>query len=292
MPVDESGLTRGRARRLPARAQPRSPARSAEKRRTAASPITLSESGGVRYLHFGTIWVQGAMRIARPYALELEYQQQMMAPLLLIPEPRRILQLGLGAAALTKFCHRFLTGASVVVVDVDPSVVDTARRWFRLPPDGNRLEVVVDDALAYLTAARRAGRSAGFDWLQVDLYDAAARGPVYDDVAFYRRCRAAMNAPGVAAFNLFGSRFEQSFSAIGAAFDGRVLALPEVDAGNRIALALCGPPVQVSFGQLFAHARELEAIYPLPLRKWVAGLRGRRESAAAGTRPTANHLIV
>jgi hypothetical protein len=54
--------------------------------------ITLSESGGIRYLHFGTEWIQGAMRIARPYALELEYQQQMMAPLLLLPGPRRILQ--------------------------------------------------------------------------------------------------------------------------------------------------------------------------------------------------------
>ena len=65
----------------------------------AAAGITLSEAAGVRYLHFGTEWVQGAMRIAQPYRLELEYQQQMMVPLLLLPRPRRILQLGLGAAA-------------------------------------------------------------------------------------------------------------------------------------------------------------------------------------------------
>ncbi|HUN93184.1 MAG TPA: spermidine synthase [Burkholderiaceae bacterium] len=235
--------------------------------------ITLSESDGVRYLHFGTIWVQGAMRIAQPYALELEYQRQMMATLLFIDEPRRILQLGLGAAALTKYCHRFVPGARVTTVEIDPGVVDNARRWFRLPPDDDRLQVVVDDALAFLVAGQRAKRRAGFDWVQVDLYDAAARGPVYDDVEFYHRCRAAMNAPGVAAFNLFGSRFERSFAAIGAAFDGRVLALPEVDEGNRVALALCGPPVQVSFGQLFARARELEAAHKLPLRKWVSGLR-------------------
>jgi len=29
-------------------------------------PITLSEEGGIRYLHFGSPWIQGAMRIARP----------------------------------------------------------------------------------------------------------------------------------------------------------------------------------------------------------------------------------
>ncbi len=46
------------------------------------------------------------MRVARPFALELEYQRQMMAVGLFLPEPRRIVQLGLGAAALTKFCWR------------------------------------------------------------------------------------------------------------------------------------------------------------------------------------------
>ena len=47
------------------------------------APITLSEHDGVRYLHFGTEWVQGAMRVARPFALELEYTREMMLPLLL-----------------------------------------------------------------------------------------------------------------------------------------------------------------------------------------------------------------
>jgi len=263
------------------RAEPARPRRAAAapagSARPVSSNITLSERDGVRFLHFGTIWIQGAMRIARPYALEIDYQQQMMAPLLFLPTPRRILQLGLGAAALTKFCHRHLSGAQTVAVDIDPAVVRTARRWFRLPPDDARLQVVVADAAEWL---RGAGRRAGFDWLQVDLYDAAARGPVYDDVAFYRRCRAALNAPGVLAVNLFGSRFERSFAAIARAFDDRVVALPEVDEGNRVALGFCGPPLEVSFTHLAAAARELEGRYPLPVRRWVAGLR--RVSEASG----------
>ena len=35
--------------------------------------VDISEEAGVRYLHFGSDYIQGAMRIARPYALELEY---------------------------------------------------------------------------------------------------------------------------------------------------------------------------------------------------------------------------
>ena len=183
-----------------------------------ASSITLSESRGVRYLHFGTEWIQGAMRIAHPYRLELEYQQQMMVPLLLLPRPRRVLQLGLGAAALTKFCHRHLPFAETVVVEFDPTVIGAAHRWFALPEQGRRLTVVCDDALAFLQRPRRSGFS---DWLQVDLYDARARGPVYDDRFFYLACRQALREPGIASFNLFGRRCGPSLDRIAAAFPAR-----------------------------------------------------------------------
>ena len=50
------------------------------------APATISEFDGVRYLHLGTPWVQGAMRIKTPNAIELEYVQRMMAWMLLRPE--------------------------------------------------------------------------------------------------------------------------------------------------------------------------------------------------------------
>ena len=69
-------------------------------RKPKFAPVTLSEQDGVRYLHFGTEWVQGAMRIRKPDWPELEYAQQMMAWMLFITAPRAIAQLGLGTATL------------------------------------------------------------------------------------------------------------------------------------------------------------------------------------------------
>ena len=63
--------------------------------------IEISEERGVRYLHFGSAWIQGAMRIARPWALELEYTRQMMMPLALRDDPRwpeSVLQLGVSTS--------------------------------------------------------------------------------------------------------------------------------------------------------------------------------------------------
>jgi len=41
-------------------------------------PATITEFEGVRSLHLGTSWVQGAMRLSQPDAIELEYVQMMM----------------------------------------------------------------------------------------------------------------------------------------------------------------------------------------------------------------------
>ncbi len=41
-------------------------------------PATIDEFEGVRFLHLGTSWVQGAMRLAKPDTIELEYVQMMM----------------------------------------------------------------------------------------------------------------------------------------------------------------------------------------------------------------------
>jgi spermidine synthase len=227
----------------------------------------LSEEDGVRYLHFGTEWIQGGMRIARPWRLELEYQKQMMTLALLLPEPQCVLQLGLGAAALTKFCYRHLPAAHVTAVELSGEVINAAREWFCLPEDDDRLTVVHQEAREYLGSLRAAGRA---DWLQVDLYDASARGPVHDDVDFYRLCRRALRRPGVACFNLFGSRFEPSFRTICDAFDDRVLAGPEVDEGNRIVFAVAGPRIDVSMAALIGRAAALEAAWRLPFSRWLA----------------------
>ena len=46
--------------------------------------ISFSELDGIRYLHFGSPWVQGAMDIKRPDRLVLSYVEDMMAWLLFL----------------------------------------------------------------------------------------------------------------------------------------------------------------------------------------------------------------
>jgi spermidine synthase len=240
-------------------------------RKPRFAPVTFSEEGGVRYLHFGTEWIQGAMRIRKPDHIELEYAQQMMAWLLFLETPERIVQLGLGSAALTKFCYRFLERAKVEAVELNPAVVIAARAMFELPYDDARLTVSELDAWDFVNDRANHGTIGA---LQIDIYDATARGPVLDSVSFYRACRACLTPEaGVVAINLFGDHpsFVRNMRHLNEAFDRRVIALPEVHDGNRIAFAFAGPALDISFDWLNERAKLIEAQLGLPARKWVKG---------------------
>jgi spermidine synthase len=240
-------------------------------RKPRFAPVTFSEEGGVRYLHFGTEWVQGAMRLRKPDHIELEYAQQMMAWLLFLETPQRVVQLGLGAAALTKFAYRFLKRAKVEAVELNPAVVIAARTMFELPHDDARLTVHETDAWDFVNDRANHGTIGA---LQIDVYDATARGPVLDSVAFYRAVRACLADAGVVTVNLFGDHpsFVRNMKRLNEAFDGRVFALPEVHDGNRVAIAFSGPALEVPFATLQARAKVIEAELGLPARRWIKGL--------------------
>ncbi len=71
----------------------------------------------------------------------------MMAALLLSADwptmPRRILQIGLGAGSLTRFIYRYLPDTAQVVIEQSAAVVAAARQGFHLPPESERLQIIV-----------------------------------------------------------------------------------------------------------------------------------------------------
>ena len=255
---------------------------SADADASSLPEVTISESDGVRYLHLGTPWIQGAMKIAAPLEIELEYVRRMMAWMLFI-EPGAMAEahavpLGLGAGAITRFCARRLK-MRTTVVELNPSVVAACRQWFRLPPASARFELIVGDALAYVDDDAR--RSSA-DVLCVDLYDHEAASPVLDSAPFYRACHALLDHGGVMSVNLFGrdSSFEASVERIAAAFgrDG-VLSLQPTREGNTVVLAMKHVTLP-GRDELARRAETIETRWQLPARKWLRMMRPAAPPAA------------
>jgi spermidine synthase len=242
--------------------------------------IDISEEAGVRYLHFGSDWVQGAMRIARPWSLELDYTREMMTALLLRPEqnwPRKVLQIGLGAASVTKFLYRHRPDCKITVVEIDPAVVPTAYQYFKLPDDQHRIHIEIADGADFVIANK-----GKYDLILVDGFDSNARAGRLDSLPFYLDCKSRLTRDGIMAVNLLSRsrKFKASVQRLGEAFDGRALAFPSCDSGNAIAFACTGHAVEQTLDELKANARELKTTSGLNLLPTIARIE--RTSYCAG----------
>ena len=246
------------------------PKSAAAPRKPKFAPVTLSEQDGVRFLQFGTEWVQGAMRLRKPDWIELEYAQQMMSWMLFHDNPANIVQLGLGTGALTKFSYRQFAQAQVTAVELNASVIAICHSMFKLPPEDSRLSILEMDANDYIHDPKRNG---SIDALQVDLYDATARGPVLDTPEFYVACRDSLSEHGMMTVNLFGDHpsYAKNLKAIRYAFD-QVIALPEVHDGNIVALAF-KQAIVPDFPMLYERAAAITAATKLPAKSWVNGIK-------------------
>ena len=244
-------------------------------------PVTLSEFDGVRYLHLGSVWVQGAMRIKKPQQIVLDYVQRMLASLLWVPSVElgkgQAVQLGLGAGAITRFTAGALK-MSTTAVEINPDVLRANAAYFALP---DNVELVRGDAVDWLEQA--AAQSVRL--LHVDLYDHEAAAPVLDDVDFYAACRAVLETGGLMSVNLFGrhASFEASIARIARAFGAdQVWSLRPTREGNTVVVA--GRGVEVPEREaLSLRAALIEQRYGslgLPARKWLRMVRPYVETTA------------
>ncbi|MFT3758359.1 spermidine synthase [Thauera sp.] len=241
------------------------------------TPIDISEEAGVRYLHFGSDWVQGAMRIRKPNALELAYTREMMAGLLLrdgLAEdaghwPKKVLIIGLGAASLAKFVHHHCPQARIRVVEIAPAVVVAARQFFKLPAEDARFSIHIGCGAQYVLE-----KDESWDYILVDGFDRNARAGALDTLPFYQAVRSRLSSQGLMAVNLFGrSRgYKASLERLQKAFDDRVVAFPSCDSGNVVAFAADGEPIERPLAELRERARLLKAATGLDLGPTITRL--------------------
>ena len=247
----------------------------------ALPEVNFSEDGEVRYLHLGSEWVQGSMILDKPFEIELDYVRRMMAWLLFVDleavKDLHAMQLGLGAAALTKYCFKKL-GMLTTAVELNPQVEMMCRQWFKLPPNQARLNVVLGDAGEVIRQPEWVG---AVDALQVDLYDHLAAGPVLDSVEFYADCKRLLSLDGAMAVNLFGrhASFDVSMNNMAQVFgEDAIWAFTPTREGNCVVLAQARAN-EPSRLELLKQAQAIEARYALPAVHWLKMFKPWRDGA-------------
>jgi spermidine synthase len=185
-----------------------------------------------------------------------------------------MVQLGLGTGALTKFAHKHFPKAQVTAIDLNPAVIVAARVMFNMPPSNQHLNLLQTDALKYVTNKKH---KESIDLLQVDLYDATARGPALSSPEFYQGCYDSLKEPGVMTVNLFGNHksYKSNINNICNAFNNRVMVFQQVHDCNIVVIAFKGPYLEVDWADVKGRAAYLEKKYGLPTKTWILGLKSK-----------------
>lgn len=130
---------------------------------SAYHQINVMEDGLNRYLRFNRSF-QGGMVLKNPFESPFLYTSYAHLAFVFNPNIRRVLLIGLGSGTIPK---RFIRDYPDVVADsieLDPAVVDVAKRFFEVREDG-RHRIIVQDGRVYLRRAE-----AKYDLIILDAY--------------------------------------------------------------------------------------------------------------------------
>jgi spermidine synthase len=194
----------------------------------------VQETALSKSMVFSDIDIQSRMSVARPDELQFEYTRLMMGVLLLQPQPKRILMVGLGGGSLAKFCYKHLPDAHITVVEINPHVI-ALRQSFCIPDDDARFQVVQMDAAEFMAQTEQT-----FDVVFVDGFDQHGMPEQLCSPQFYSDCRRVLTTGGVMVANLhrFSAYRDVYVDRIEAAFDGALWVVNAPGTTNCVVFAV------------------------------------------------------
>lgn len=207
----------------------------------------------LRSLHFGTPARQSAMYPDQPHILPLSYSRYMLAPLLFIDNPHKILILGLGAGSLFQFFRHHMS-AIIDTVELRQAVVEVAKKYFQLPEQEPCHNSYVMSAMDFLQNVHE-----HYDFCLIDIYNDQGIDETLLDEEFYAGLATHLDANGLCCFNLWSShpkRYEQICKLIKKQFP-YLLVIPVPRKGNVIILA-AGHNFMLDESSLRLRAQQLE----------------------------------
>jgi spermidine synthase len=159
--------------------------------------IRVAEDRCYRWLHFDRSR-QGGMFLSDARESPLRYPDYFLLAWLLNPGIKKVLVVGMGSGSVPKRILSDLPGVQVDSVELDPVVVDVAKRYFELR-DTPRHRIFVQDGRQYI---RRADTT--YDLIVMDAY--FAEGVPFHLVTreFFQQTKAKLAPGGIVAANVVG----------------------------------------------------------------------------------------
>jgi len=190
----------------------------------------------------------------------MDYTKMVLAgSLALIPDPKRVLVLGLGGGTLPTAMAKLLPTATIDVVEIDPAITQVAKQYFAFR-DGGHTRVYEMDARVFVKRAGRERRK--YDLVVLDAFDREYIPEHLLTREYLTEVKALLKPGSVLAANTFsGTHLYDHESTTYASVFGTFFNLKR---GNRVILTRMGgnPTPEVIRANARRHAAALAAFVP------------------------------
>ena len=213
--------------------------------------------------------------LRQPRRMQFSYTRMMMAALLLVEAPERILMVGLGGGTLPMALQELYPEAIIDALEIDPAVVRVAREYFEFESN-DRLLVHEMDARVFTKRALK--RDFRYDLILLDAYNGDYIPEHLIPKEYLEENRQLLTPRGVLAANTFAiSDLYDHESATYSAVFGRFYNFKVWNSANRVILARpSGMPEDVaSLEQRAATLAPTLKPYGVPIERYVKRLDGR-----------------
>ena len=208
-----------------------------ESKESLYNNIYVYEQPPYRSMTFGhnrRIYTESVYNTSDDKDLPVDYTRFMTASLMYAKDVRSVLEIGFGGGRTAWYLHRFLPNVSVTSVELDPTVLELAKKYFGIRDEPN-FQVVNRDGRIFLNESKE-----HYDIILIDAY----RGPFVPfhllTKEFYQIVKDHLAEGGVVAQNVEPSTmlFDSAVKTINAVFPN--LDFYRAD-GNIVTVGYLGP---------------------------------------------------
>jgi spermidine synthase len=228
-----------------------------------------SENKAMRTLWF-EVWghQQSVVKLGDPDYIALDYVKVMPLGFTMVEEPKRVLIVGLGGGTLPMFYRKHYPKMKIDVVDLDPDVIDVAKKYFDFKEDEN-MKAYAEDGRKFIEQSKEP-----YDIIFLDAFSADSIPYALVTREFLQAVRKALTPKGVVVSNLWqfdvNKRYYSMITTYRDVFDDVCTVDVKHDSGNIILMA---SPRKDEFKKetLVQNAKKIvkEKNYPMKLDEFI-----------------------
>ncbi len=222
---------------------------------------------------------QTCMRTNMPDYLVFPYTRMMLGSLLVKPDPKRVLIIGLGGGTLPMALRQIFPDLEIDAVEIDPAVTRVAEKFFNFKRD-DKLRVTEEDGRVFVKKAMKAGTR--YDIVMLDAFADDYIPEHLSTQEFLKEVKSILTPDGVVAANTFSSSRLYPYESV--TFESVFGPFYNLKLGNRIIWAqpngLADRAALEANAKTFAAAFEARGFEP----EWLLDLASRDRDWDKNTR--------